>query len=131
MLFAADPFGYDIGFRVWRFAPLPPARMLVNSPGLKQRISSPAPAYTLAKPSRIGHVVFEVADPADLKRAEEYYTDGLSFNLSDRYVEQAAFLRCAVEQDHRNLALLDTKRGGVSACRIRDAGYSRDVLRAG
>lgn len=110
-LFAADPFGYDIGFRVWRLAPLAPARMLVNSPGLKLRISSPAPAYTSAKPSRIGHAVFEVASPADLKRTEEFYTDCLGFNLSDRYVGQAAFLRCAVEQDHHNVALLDTKRG--------------------
>jgi hypothetical protein len=110
-LFAVDPFGYDIGFRVWRFAPLPPARMLVNNPGLKLRISSPALAYASAKPSRIGHVVFEVAGPSDLKHAEEFYTDCLGFNLSDRYVGQAAFLRCAVEQDHHNLALLDTKGG--------------------
>ena len=110
-LFAVDPFGYEIGFCVWKLPPLAPNRMLVNNPGLKLRISNPAPAYTSAKPSRIGHVVFEVANSSELKRAEDFYVHRLGFSLSDRYVGQGAFLRCAVEQDHHNVALLDTKSG--------------------
>jgi hypothetical protein len=109
-VWAVDPFGYDIGFRVWRFAPIPPSTTLINSPGLKLRISDPAPAYTAARPVRIGHAVFEIAGETDFRRVYDFYVNRLGFSSSDRYEERGAFLRCAVEQDHHNLALLNVNK---------------------
>lgn len=109
-VWGVDPFGYDIGFRLWRIAPISPRSTLVNSPGLKLRISDPAPAYKAAAPVRIGHVVFEIATESDFRRAYDFYVDRLGFSPSDYYADRGAFLRCAVEQDHHNLALLNVNK---------------------
>lgn len=111
-LLTRDPFGYDVEFRVALLKD--PGRDAVsryNTPGDRARVSSETPQRARAVPARIGHVVFDVAGPASLEVASRFYADTLGFQISDLYTRQAAFLRCAPEQDHHNVALLDIGKG--------------------
>jgi catechol-2,3-dioxygenase len=112
---STDPFGYGIGFKVWEHGDVEsthnrdmrPTRM--NVVGSRQRINEPAVHYARAEPTRIGHVVFEIAGPEALHAGEEFYLEGLGFSASDQYPERGLFCRCAPESDHHNLALLTTR----------------------
>ena len=81
----------------------------MNFVGSRRRISEPAVQYSRAEPTRIGHVVFEVAGPEALREGEEFYLGCLKFSASDRYLERGLFCRCADESDHHNVALLTTR----------------------
>jgi catechol-2,3-dioxygenase len=112
---AVDPYGYGIGFRVWRHGPvasthnMDPGSTRTNFVGARQRISEPAIHYARAEPTRIGHVVFEVSGPEALRAGEEFYLDCLKFSVSDHYADRGLFSRCAEESDHHNVALLTTR----------------------
>jgi catechol-2,3-dioxygenase len=110
-----DPYGYGIGFKLWQHASveathnIDPGSTQVNFVGSRKRINEPAIHYSRAEPTRIGHVVFEMAGPDDLAKGEEFYLNRLKFSLSDRYTESGLFCRCAEESDHHNVALLTTR----------------------
>jgi hypothetical protein len=110
-----DAFGYGIGFRLWEHARVEPTHNMdpgstrVNFVGARTRINEPAIHYSRAEPTRIGHVVFEVSGPDDLRAGEEFYLRRLKFSASDRYTDAGLFCRCAEESDHHNVALLTTR----------------------
>lgn len=112
---SVDPYGYGIGFKIWRHASVEsthnadPRSTRMNFIGSRQRISEPAVQYSRAEPTRIGHVVFEVAGPDALRQGEEFYLGVLEFSASDRYLESGLFCRCADESDHHNIAMLTTR----------------------
>ena len=112
---STDPYGYGIGFTVWDHGSVEsthnadPLLTRMNFVGSRRRISEPAVQYSRAEPTRIGHVVFEVAGPEALREGEEFYLGCLKFSASDRYLERGLFCRCADESDHHNVALLTTR----------------------
>ncbi|MCK9913315.1 VOC family protein [Microbacteriaceae bacterium K1510] len=113
-LHTTDPFGYGIAFTVWGYASVDPTHnqstaTRVNFVGGRTRINEPAPHYSRAEPTRIGHVVWEVSGPDTLREAERFYLNRLGFSPSDRYSDTGLFCRCSPESDHHNLALLTTR----------------------
>lgn len=83
----------------------------INQWGDARRIDTPSPVYERAAPINIGHVVFFVEE---LAAVERFYRDVLGFQVSDRYINRAVFLRCGPRGGHHNLFLLqlpNRKRG--------------------
>lgn len=83
----------------------------INQWGDVRRIDTPSPVYDGAQPINVGHVVFFVEE---LAAVEAFYRDVLGFQVSDRYINRAVFLRCGVRGGHHNLFLLqlpNRKRG--------------------
>ncbi|PSH18191.1 glyoxalase [Yersinia pseudotuberculosis] len=75
----------------------------INQWGDIRRIDKASPVYEHAQPINIGHVVFFVED---LAAAERFYCDVLGFQVSDRYIDRAVFLRMQGRGFHHNLFLL-------------------------
>ena len=75
----------------------------INQWGDARRIDTPSPVYERAAPINIGHVVFFLEE---LAAVERFYRDVLGFQVSDRYVNRAVFLRCGPRGGHHNLFLL-------------------------
>ncbi len=75
----------------------------INQWGDVRRIDEPSPVYAQAQPINIGHVVFFVED---LAATERFYCDLLGFQVSDRYIDRAVFLRTQPRGGHHNLFLL-------------------------
>ncbi|MFD1803757.1 VOC family protein [Mixta tenebrionis] len=83
----------------------------INQWGDMRRVDRPSPVYDRAEPINIGHVVFFVEE---LAAVEAFYRDILGFQVSDRYVNRAVFLRTQARGGHHNLFLLqlpNRKRG--------------------
>ncbi|ELN0133888.1 VOC family protein [Raoultella planticola] len=83
----------------------------INQWGDMRRIDTPSPVYDGAQPINVGHVVFFVEE---LAAVEAFYREVLGFQVSDRYINRAVFLRCGVRGGHHNLFLLqlpNRKRG--------------------
>ena len=83
----------------------------INQWGDARRIDTPSPVYDRAQPINVGHVVFFVEE---LAAVEKFYREVLGFQISDRYINRAVFLRCGVRGGHHNLFLLqlpNRKRG--------------------
>lgn len=83
----------------------------INQWGDMRRIDTPSPVYDKATPVNIGHVVFFVEE---LAAVERFYREVLGFQVSDRYINRAVFLRCQTRGGHHNLFLLQLpnwKRG--------------------
>lgn len=83
----------------------------INQWGDVRRIDTPSPVYDRAQPINVGHVVFFVEE---LAAVESFYREVLGFQVSDRYINRAVFLRCGVRGGHHNLFLLqlpNRKRG--------------------
>lgn len=98
-----DPNGMTLRFGVTaqRAVELPVTP--INQWGDVRRIDQPSPVYAKAEPVNIGHVVFFVED---LAATERFYCDRLGFQVSDRYIDRAVFLRTQVRGGHHNLFLL-------------------------
>ncbi|WP_373997079.1 VOC family protein, partial [Klebsiella pneumoniae] len=75
----------------------------INQWGDVRRIDTPSPVYDRAQPINVGHVVCFVEE---LAAVESFYREGLGFQVSDRYINRAVFLRCGVRGGHHNLFLL-------------------------
>ena len=63
----------------------------INQWGDVRRIDTPSPVYDRAQPINVGHVVFFVEE---LAAVESFYREVLGFQVSDRYINRAVFLRC-------------------------------------
>jgi catechol 2,3-dioxygenase-like lactoylglutathione lyase family enzyme len=74
------------------------------------RVNTPSPVYERAEPIEVGHVVLFTNALAE---AQTFYEDLLGFELSDRYPERGAFLRCAPHGGHHDLFLLQLPTGKV------------------
>lgn len=98
-----DPNGMTLRFAVstQRTIELPVSP--INQWGDVRRIDMPSPVYAKAEPINIGHVVFFVED---LAATERFYCDQLGFQVSDRYIDRAVFLRTQARGGHHNLFLL-------------------------
>lgn len=117
-----DPNGMTLRFCVTR-----QKDVHLDVPGMNQwgdirRIDKPSPVYAQAQPINIGHVVFFVDD---LKSVEAFYREKLGFQVSDRYIDRAVFLRTQVRGGHHDLFLLqlpDNPRRGLNhvAFNVRD-----------
>ena len=105
-----DPCGLAVGFRVWKQSPKAEApRAAVNGFGNIERVDRRAPVYDRATPIRMGHIGFVLPD---IEAAEAFYHGRLGFPISDRYAAGAAvFMRCAPEEDHHNLFLINSRGG--------------------
>jgi len=66
---------------------------------------------TVAKISRLGHVVLNVNTYAD---AHRFWVDKLGFAISDQVPGKIAFLRCFPNPLHHTLALLQADRDGLN-----------------
>lgn len=81
----------------------------INQWGDTRRVDMPSPVYSRAEPINIGHVVFFVDD---LAATERFYRDVLGFQVSDRYIDRAVFLRTQARGGHHNLFLLKLPHRG-------------------
>lgn len=106
-----DPNGMTLRVQVSEQRAIALAVEPINQWGDARRIDTPSPVYERAAPINIGHVVFFVEE---LAAVERFYRDVLGFQVSDRYVNRAVFLRCGPRGGHHNLFLLqlpNRKRG--------------------
>jgi len=98
-----DPNGMMLRFTVTAQRPVDLPVLPINQWGDVRRIDQPSPVYDKAEPINIGHVVFFVED---LVATERFYCEQLGFQVSDRYIDRAVFLRAQVRGGHHNLFLL-------------------------
>ncbi|AFJ45712.1 VOC family protein [Shimwellia blattae] len=98
-----DPNGMTLRFRVTTQRPVTLDVPPVNQWGDVRRIDTPSPVYERAEPVNIGHVVFFVEE---LSAVEHFYRHVLGFQVSDRYINRAVFLRTQARGGHHNLFLL-------------------------
>lgn len=94
-LHTKDAAGFAIGFRPSAPAPRPeaPAGGRMNRPFDPER---------RARPSRLGHVVYNIPRQ-DIESVLAFYLERLDFRLTDRALDTGAFMRCAGSTDHHNL----------------------------
>ncbi|WP_127957067.1 VOC family protein [Serratia microhaemolytica] len=98
-----DPNGMTLRFAVSRQQPVSLQVTPINQWGDVRRIDQASPLYEKAQPINIGHVVFFVED---LAATEQFYCQQLGFQVSDRYIDRAVFLRAQVRGGHHDLFLL-------------------------
>ncbi|KFK93918.1 MULTISPECIES: VOC family protein [unclassified Serratia (in: enterobacteria)] len=98
-----DPNGMTLRFGVTALREVELPVTPINQWGDVRRIDQPSPVYAKAEPVNIGHVVFFVED---LAATEKFYCEQLGFQVSDRYIDRAVFLRTQVRGGHHNLFLL-------------------------
>ena len=98
-----DPNGMTLRFVVSRQQAVEVPVTPINQWGDVRRIDQPSPVYSQAQPINIGHVVFFVDD---LAATERFYRELLDFQVSDRYIDRAVFLRTQARGGHHNLFLL-------------------------
>jgi catechol-2,3-dioxygenase len=72
------------------------------------RVDTPSPVYDHAEPVEVGHVVFFTNCLAEHQR---FYEERLGFEMSDRYPERGAFMRCAPHGGHHDVFLLQLPTG--------------------
>lgn len=94
-LHAHDVAGFGIGFR--RAAPAQKTPAPAAS-----RMNRPFDPERRARPSRLGHVVYNAARK-DLEPLLAFYLERLHFRLTDRALDTGAFMRCQGSNDHHNL----------------------------
>jgi len=94
-LHARDEAGFAIGFR--RAAPA-----AKSSAAAAPRMNRPFDPERRARPSRLGHVVYNCAKK-DLEKQLAFYLERLKFRLTDRALDTGAFMRCQGSNDHHNL----------------------------
>ncbi|AHG19389.1 glyoxalase [Chania multitudinisentens RB-25] len=98
-----DPNGMTLRFGVTAQQAVEVPVLPINQWGDVRRIDQASPVYAKAEPINIGHVVFFVED---LAATERFYREQLGFQVSDRYIDRAVFLRTQVRGGHHNLFLL-------------------------
>lgn len=106
-----DPNGMTLRVQVSQQQPVELHVEPINQWGDARRVDTPSPVYDRAEPINIGHVVFFVEE---LAAVEKFYREVLGFQVSDRYINRAVFLRCGARGGHHNLFLLQLphrKRG--------------------
>ena len=105
-----DPCNLAVGFRVWKQkSKVKAPRAQINGFDNIERIDQRAPIYDRASPIRLGYIGFILPD---ITAAEAFYHGRLGFPISDRYAGGAAvFMRCAPEEDHHNLFLINSRGG--------------------
>ena len=106
-----DPNGMTLRVQVSQQVPVELNVEPINQWGDARRIDTPSPVYDRAQPINVGHVVFFVEE---LAAVEKFYREVLGFQVSDRYINRAVFLRCGPRGGHHNLFLLqlpNRKRG--------------------
>lgn len=108
VLSCCDPNGMTLRVAIGRQQPVSLPVLPINQWGDIRRVDRPSPVYQQATPVNIGHVVFFVTD---LAQTERFYRELLGFQVSDRYVDRAVFLRCGIHGGHHNLFLLQLPGG--------------------
>jgi catechol 2,3-dioxygenase-like lactoylglutathione lyase family enzyme len=103
-----DPSGMAIRIEVTRRRALDLNGSPSNVWGRTLRVDQPSPVYERAEPIEVGHVVF-FTDCLAAQTA--FYRERLGFELSDRYPERGAFLRCEPHGGHHDLFLLALPNG--------------------
>ncbi|WP_042300542.1 VOC family protein [Paraburkholderia kururiensis] len=106
-----DPGGMAIRVQVTRKRELDVAGSPSNVWGQTLRVDTPSPVYERAEPVEVGHVVFFTNC---LAQQAAFYCELLGFEISDRYPDRGAFMRCAPHGGHHDLFLLalpDGKKG--------------------
>lgn len=101
-LWATDPMGYAIGFRVAHVKPLAAEAVPVNVPGRPQRVNTRYQFSTRPEILHLGHVVIHCQN---LEETYAFYRDRLGFRLSDWFPDLGYFLRSALSHDHHTLFL--------------------------
>ncbi len=111
-IWALDPSGIPIGFRLAQKVDVTADKTLFNAPQDHQRVNARAPFYDKgAKPLTIGHCVFNIPDVA---AAQKFYVGRLGFRVSDFYRGRGIFLRSAVRHGHHNVFFLESEDGATS-----------------
>ncbi|WP_087688706.1 VOC family protein [Pandoraea sp. PE-S2R-1] len=104
-----DPNGLAVGVEVSTKRALDVQGAPTNPWGIPaQRVNTPSPVYERAQPIEVGHVVFFTNA---LAATQKFYEDKLGFELSDRYPDRGAFMRCAPHGGHHDLFLLALPNG--------------------
>lgn len=98
-LHTVDPHGFGIGFRV-------AAPKIVAEPVPANRLNHPFDGSERVKPTRIGHVVYQITRAKEAE-GQNFYVDRLGFRISDRSPDFGDFLRAAGSLDHHNLGLFN------------------------
>lgn len=104
-----DPNGMTVAFSVTQQKDVNVDISPINQWGDIRRIDAPSPVYDKATLINVGHVVFFVDD---LPATEAFYCQKLGFQVSDRYIDRAVFLRTQINGCHHNLFLLKLPHRG-------------------
>lgn len=103
-----DPNGMAIRVEVTRKRAIDVKGSPSNVWGQTLRVDTPSPVYERAEPVEVGHVVFFTNCLAEHQR---FYQERLGFEMSDRYPERGAFMRCSPHGGHHDVFLLQLPTG--------------------
>lgn len=104
-----DPNGMTVRVRLSELHDVELEVPPINQWGDVRRVDQPSPVYDHAQPVGIGHAVFFVDD---LLETERFYRELLGFQVSDRYIDRAVFLRMQARGGHHSLFLLKVPQRG-------------------
>lgn len=111
-IWALDPSGIPVGFRLAKKKDVKADKTLFNAPQDSQRVNARANFYDNgATPLTIGHCVFNIPS---VKEATKFYVDRLGFQISDVYRGRGIFLRSAIRHGHHNMFFLESEDGSTS-----------------
>lgn len=105
-LTAIDPNGLTVRFRQSAKVTVPASTTEYNTWGNIRRVDKPSPVYERAIPIEIDHVVFRTPRIAEVER---WYTEGLGFQVTDRYPGRGVFMRCMPDASHHDIFLIHTE----------------------
>jgi hypothetical protein len=94
-LHARDEAGFAIGFRHM-------SKGSKKGSAAASRMNRPFDPERRARPTRIGHIVYNIPK-AWIEKVLAFYLERLKFRLTDRALDTGAFMRCAGSTDHHNL----------------------------
>jgi hypothetical protein len=94
-LHARDDAGFAIGFR-------PVSRGTKNDAAEPPRMNRPFDPERRARPTRLGHIVYNIPRQA-IEKVLAFYLERLKYRLTDRALDTGAFMRCTGSTDHHNL----------------------------
>ena len=106
ILHSRDETGFAIAFGLANPAPAAPEVPRYNNYDATRRVNERVAHRGRACPTRIGHIVYLIANDANREKASSFYLDRLGFRLTDRSLRVGDFMRVSGPADHHSLLLM-------------------------
>jgi hypothetical protein len=106
IIHAHDEIGFAVAFGLTDPRPAEPEAPRYNNYTATRRVNERVTMRGRAKPTRIGHIVYLIANDERKAKASAFYLDRLGFRLTDRAARVGDFMRVQGPADHHSLLLM-------------------------
>jgi catechol-2,3-dioxygenase len=106
IIHSRDETGYAIAFGLTNPTKAAPDAPRYNNYDATRRVNERVAHRGRAKPTRIGHIVYLIANDENKAKASAFYLDRLGFKLTDRAQRVGDFMRVHGPADHHSLLLM-------------------------